>query len=102
MVPVDRTRIYDLIAQSPIYVYDLPLQQRLFQATFGRGVELQAFDLKPLVERLYPSLKGRGLLRVKDRSRGALYRKKPPDRIDVLFSLFQPVGIVKMEVASLQ
>ncbi|ADN01612.1 single-stranded-DNA-specific exonuclease RecJ [Spirochaeta thermophila] len=91
MVPVDRTRIYDLIAQSPIYVYDLPLQQRLFQAAFGRGVELQAFDLKPLVERLYPSLKGRSLLRLKDRSRGALYREKPPEEIDVLFSLFQAV-----------
>ncbi|MEM5948007.1 single-stranded-DNA-specific exonuclease RecJ [Spirochaetia bacterium 38H-sp] len=88
LLSLDKTRTYELLAGSPIYVFDIALQKRLFAATFGTSVELSAMDISDSVYKAFPNLSGYTLLRIREFFKRNIFDNKRREEIDVLFMLF--------------
>lgn len=101
IVPLEKTRVYELLAGSPIYVFDISLQRRLFSAAFGNSVELSAMDIAEQVYGLFPQLKGYSLLRIREALKTSFFDSSGANEIDVFFFVFIRVAINLSGVMSL-
>ena len=88
VVRIDQTRLYRFLADQEIYVYDSELQTRLFHKIFGMNVEVSFLDAEPEITKLFPTLKGKSLLRIRELSTTARYLKTAQSELDIFVSLF--------------
>jgi single-stranded-DNA-specific exonuclease len=91
-VDIERTRLVPFLRDQQILVWDAPLQQKLLSKAFGPSVEIAMYDVRDEVGEMIPSTKGMSLLRLREASRIAKYRKtdsaEPLGEIDTFESLF--------------
>jgi single-stranded-DNA-specific exonuclease len=88
LLDVEHSRLGTFLQGLPILVYDAASQERLLRQAFGANVDIGVIDVAPEVCKLFPSLEGRTLLRLKGESRLSRYTGCEPEEIDVFLSLF--------------
>ena len=81
------TRLISFLS-SQIIVYDAEPQTRMLQKVFGINTDIHLIDAAPEIWKVFPNLKGKSLLKMRDGSRMARYSVRPPEEIDVLLNLF--------------
>lgn len=74
-VDLDRTRLVPFLRDQQILVWDAPLQRKLLAKAFGASVEIAMYDVRDEVAEMIPATKGMSLLRLREASRIAKYRK---------------------------
>ncbi len=87
MVSPENSRLMDFL-QLQIIVYDAEPQKRMLQKVFGNNTDIHLVDSAPEIWKLFPSLKGQSLLRMRDGSRMIKYSDDTPSEIDVFINLF--------------
>ncbi|MFP4114860.1 MAG: single-stranded-DNA-specific exonuclease RecJ [Spirochaetales bacterium] len=88
ILDVEHSRLGAFLQGLPILVYDASAQERLLRQAFGSNIEVGVIDVAPEVWKLFPSLEGKTLLRLKGESRLSRYTGKDSEEIDVFLSLF--------------
>ena len=88
VVDVEHSRLGAFLQGLPILVYDETAQRKLLLQAFGANVEVGVVDVAPEVWKLFPTLDGKTLLRLKSESRLSRYTGVEPEEIDVFHSLF--------------
>ncbi|MFW5745058.1 MAG: DHHA1 domain-containing protein, partial [Spirochaetota bacterium] len=88
VVDVEHSRLGAFLQGLPILVYDEAAQRKLLLQAFGENVEVGVVDVAPQVWKLFPTLEGKTLLRLKSESRLSRYTGVEPEEIDVFHSLF--------------
>jgi single-stranded-DNA-specific exonuclease len=88
VLDVEHSRLGLFLRGLAILVYDAPAQEKLLRQAFGPSVEIGVIDVAPEVWKLFPSLAGRSLLRLRSESRLSRYNGREPEEIDVFLSLF--------------
>ena len=87
-LPVEQTRLLQFLANQEIYIYDEPLQKKMFSRVFGNGVEVHVIDAAPEIWKEFPKLENKSLFRMRELSRFARYQQKDLHEIDIFISLF--------------
>jgi single-stranded-DNA-specific exonuclease len=91
-VDIEKTRLVPFLRDQQILVWDAPLQKKLLAKIFGPAVEIAMYDVRDEVAEMIPSTKGMSLLRLREASRIAKYRKTDsadaPGEIETFESLF--------------
>ncbi len=87
IVDMQNTRLMDFLSLQ-IIVYDAEPQLRMLKSVFGQNTDIHLIDSAPEIWKVFPSLRGRSLLKMRDGSRLARYSEKPPGELDVLINLF--------------
>ncbi len=88
MVSITQTRLVPFLEGQQILVWDAPVQKKLLERAFGKGVEFNVMDIAPEVAREIPQVRGLSLLRLKDLSRIGRYRDAPIGELEGFFNLF--------------
>jgi single-stranded-DNA-specific exonuclease len=88
---LETSRLSSFLLGRTLVCYDLPLQQRLLQKGLGPGVEIYMLDLAEQVHQLFPAMREKSLLEMREGSRLARYRTEPTEEIDVLLALYRAV-----------
>jgi single-stranded-DNA-specific exonuclease len=87
IVAVDQTRLLKFFG-GRILVYDAKPQEEMLRRIFGRDAEISLIDTAPEIYKLFPSLKGKSLLRLRESSRQGKYGEAAPGELDVFTRLF--------------
>ncbi|MBO7429927.1 MAG: single-stranded-DNA-specific exonuclease RecJ [Spirochaetia bacterium] len=85
---MESTRLMDFFSGSIIITFGAQNQKRLFRTVFPQ-VDLETLDLAPEIYKLFPSLTGMGLLKMRELSHDSRYSSKETTELDVLLSLFK-------------
>ncbi len=88
VLDVEHSRLAEFLQGVAILVYDAPAQEQMLRRAFGSNVEVSTVDVAPEMWKLFPSLRGRSLLRLRGESRLSRYNGREPSEIDVFLSLF--------------
>ncbi len=88
MVRLDQTRLEAFLVDTQILVYDKDVNTRLLKKVFGPEAEVNLMDLAPEMWKTFPSLEGKSLLKIRDRSKTNRYRDGETGEIDIFASLF--------------
>ncbi|MDR2160242.1 MAG: single-stranded-DNA-specific exonuclease RecJ [Treponema sp.] len=88
MVGITGTRIPAFLEGQQIFVWDAPLQRRIFAKLFGSGVEVGMLDIAGETGKEIPQAAGKSLLRLRELSTIARYSEKDVTELDVLLNLF--------------
>ncbi|MBI9106815.1 MAG: single-stranded-DNA-specific exonuclease RecJ [Spirochaetales bacterium] len=94
MINPENTRLVDFL-KSQIIVYDAEPQKRMLQKVFGKNTDINLIDAAPEIWKVFPSLDGKSLLKMRDGSRMVKYSYKAPDELDVFLNLFTTFIIKK-------
>lgn len=90
---IERTRLMDFLAVNlPVIVLDSDTEMIMLRKAFGRGVDISLVDLRPHLEKLMPSARGRSLFDLAAVSRAARY-KEGDREIETLVSLSRSISI---------
>ena len=73
----------------------LNLRNVCLQKIFGNNTDIHLVDAAPEIWKVFPTLRGRSLLKMRDGSRMVKYSKKSPEELDVLINLFSTFIIKK-------
>lgn len=87
MVDLSNSRLLDFL-QLQIIVYDAEPQKKMLQRIFGNNTDIHLVDAAPEIWKVFPSLKGKSLLNMRDGSRMIKYSAKSPGEVDVFLNLF--------------
>jgi len=87
MVEVEGTRLKKFLG-GRILVYDAKPQEEMLRRIFGRGADISLCDLAPEIAGVFPSTRGKSLLRLREVSRMGRFREEPPGELDVFINLF--------------
>ena len=85
--PTD-ARTVSFVQGHEVLAYDVPAQEQLIRQVFGSSVEVNLLDLAPKIWDIFPRLRDKSLLRMRDASRLAKYAKASPGELDVFRALF--------------
>lgn len=88
VVSFSETRLGQFLHDQMIYVWDAPLQTKMAEEAFGKGVEFNFFDFQPELSKAFPKQGELSLLRLKDMSRIGKYTEKSFGEIDVFVNIF--------------
>lgn len=88
MVRLDQTRLEAFLINTQILVYDEQLNRRLLKKVFGEETEVNLYDVAPEIWRLFPSLEGKSLLKIRDKSRSNRYMNGAAGEIETFVNLF--------------
>jgi single-stranded-DNA-specific exonuclease len=88
MVGITETRIPAFLEGQQIFVWDAPLQRRIFAKLFGGGVEVGILDIAGEIGKEIPQTAGKSLLRLRELSRIARYSEKDVTELDIFLNLF--------------
>ena len=88
VVPIEQTRLVDFLGGVEIYVYNREQQLRMLQRIFGSEAIINLFDLAEPIWNLYPRLKDKSLLGIRELSKIVKYRSTFTGELDVLINLF--------------
>jgi single-stranded-DNA-specific exonuclease len=89
IVRPDQGRLADFLMNTQILVYDEALHRKLLQKVFGQGVDIHLIDIAPELWKIFPKLKDRSLLKIRDKSKTNRYNPEQSSEIDILVGLFQ-------------
>ena len=87
MVDLSSSRLLDFL-QLQIIVYDAEPQKRMLQKVFGNNTDIHLIDSAPEIWKVFPSLQGKSLLKMRDGSRMIKYSDRALDETDVFLHLF--------------
>lgn len=87
MLNLEESRLLDFL-QLQIIVYDAEPQKKMLHKIFGSNTDIHLIDSAPEIWNVFPSLKGRSIIKMRDGSRMAKYSKTAPGEIDVFVNLF--------------
>ncbi|RKX76416.1 MAG: single-stranded-DNA-specific exonuclease RecJ [Spirochaetes bacterium] len=90
-----QTRLVDFLEGEEIYVYDSELQEKMLRLIFGPDAQIGLIDLAPEIWKVFPSLQGKSLLKMRELSKLARYRDKPTEELDILINLFTALVLKK-------
>jgi single-stranded-DNA-specific exonuclease len=88
VVSFENTRLFQFLEGNDVYVYNEKNQKKQLGRVFGDSFTIHSFDLEPLITKTFPSLKGKSLLNIKEKSKIAYYSERHNEEIDVLANLF--------------
>lgn len=88
VLDVESSRLGSFLVGQQILVYDAASQESLLRNAFGNGVEINLIDVAPEIWKLFPSLSGKSLFRLRTASRLAIYGDGGASEIDVFASIF--------------
>jgi single-stranded-DNA-specific exonuclease len=88
MVKITDTRLPAFLEGQQILAWDAPLQAKILEKIFGKGVEISMLDIAPEIGREIPRSRGQSLLRLREESRLARYSPGEITELDVFFNLF--------------
>jgi single-stranded-DNA-specific exonuclease len=71
----------------PILALDVPVEQKLLEKAFGKGIEIHLGELRSRFEQVLPHVVNRSLFKLKQLSRSIRYTEKGSE-LDVLIALF--------------
>jgi len=92
---LEQMRIVDFLQGCQILVYDAGTQNRLLRQIFGERVEINLIDAAPEIWKVLPSLRGKSILKIREQSRIARYRKTARGELDVFVDLFTSFLLVQ-------
>ena len=92
---IGQTRIVEFLEGCQICVYDAPGQVRLLKAIFGERVEINVFDLAPEIWKVFPSMQGKSLLKLREQSRLSRYRNGSLGELDTFSALFSSTVLAR-------
>ncbi|MDC7225496.1 MAG: single-stranded-DNA-specific exonuclease RecJ [Spirochaetales bacterium] len=87
MVDLANSRLLDFL-QLQIIVYDAEPQKKMLQRIFGNNTDIHLVDAAPEIWKVFPSLQGKSLLKMRDGSRMVKYSQDSPGEVDVFLNLF--------------
>ena len=87
IVDLSKTRLRSFFS-GPVLVYQAAGQTAMLQQIFGKNTEISLGDIAPEIWSLFPSLEGRSLLNLREKSRIARYSEETLSELDTLISLF--------------
>ncbi|MCL1818577.1 MAG: DHHA1 domain-containing protein, partial [Spirochaetaceae bacterium] len=70
-----------------IFVYGAKAQEEMLRKVFTRA-QISLIDLEPEIAKVFPGVRGKSLLRLREASRLGLYTKEPVGELDVFVDLF--------------
>ena len=85
------SRLTDYLIGRTLICYDQPLQLRLLKRGIGPNADIYMLDLTAQVETLFPSLRGKSLLEMREGARMVKYAEGATGEIDVLLALYRSV-----------
>jgi single-stranded-DNA-specific exonuclease len=88
MVDITQTRLPAFLEGQHILVWDARQQKIALSKIFGKGVEVQMYDMAPDIGKEIPQAAGKSLLRLKEVSRFARYSDTDLEELDVFINLF--------------
>lgn len=88
---LETSRLGNFLIGRTLVCYDAPLQQRLLKRGIGANVDVYMHDLAEQVGEIFPSLRGRSLLEMREGARIAKYSDGPTEEIDVFYALYRAV-----------
>ena len=89
LVRIEQTRLGSFLVGKHIFVYDGEVQTAMLKKVFGENADVHLYDLAEVLWKEYPSLKGKSLLEMRERSRTALFSDRTLEEIDILYNLFK-------------
>ncbi|MBN2442464.1 MAG: single-stranded-DNA-specific exonuclease RecJ [Spirochaetales bacterium] len=98
MVGEKETRLYHFIGANEVYIFTTKDQQRLLEQCFGPSTSYSFVDISSFIFEAFPGVKDKSLLKIKEKSRIALYSEKPFTEMDVFKNLLIS-SIIKSEQA---
>ncbi|MDR0909978.1 MAG: single-stranded-DNA-specific exonuclease RecJ [Spirochaetaceae bacterium] len=87
-IKISDTRLPRFFEGMEIFAWDVAGRKKDFVAAFGKGIDLYLLDLATEIPKLFPSMQGKSLYRLKEESRYAKYAEEAPGELDVLINLF--------------
>ena len=87
VVRIDQTRLVKFFS-GRILVYDAKLQEEMLRRIFGRDAEISLLDAAPEIWKIFPSLRGKSLLRLSEASRLGRYQTGLVGELDVFLNVF--------------
>lgn len=100
LVKIEQTRLGSFLVGRHIFVYEADVQVRMLKKVFGADTDVNLYDLAEVLWKDYPSLKGKSLLQMGERSRTALFSPQPLGEIDILYNLFKTYIDVELKLKS--
>lgn len=88
---LETSRLNDYLIGRTLVCYDQPMQQRLLKQGIGPNVDIYMLDLAEQVGSLFPALRGKSLLEMREGARMAKYAEGQTEEIDVLLALYRSV-----------
>ncbi|MDR3174747.1 MAG: single-stranded-DNA-specific exonuclease RecJ [Treponema sp.] len=88
MVRITDTRLPAFLEGQQILAWDAPLQTKILEKIFGKGVEVSMLDIAPEIGKEIPRSRGQSLLRLREESRLARYSPVEITELDVFLNLF--------------
>ncbi|MDR0557792.1 MAG: single-stranded-DNA-specific exonuclease RecJ [Treponema sp.] len=88
MIDIAQTRLPAFLEGQQIFVWDARQQKITLSKIFGKGVDIQMFDIAREIEKEIPQTAGKSILRLKEMSSFARYSSKDCDELDVFINLF--------------
>ncbi|MDR2210352.1 MAG: single-stranded-DNA-specific exonuclease RecJ [Spirochaetaceae bacterium] len=88
VVKITETRLPEFLSGQQILCWDLPVQRKLLNQAFGKGVEIQMLDMAGEIGKIIPQAMGKSLLRLREMSRIGKYSGQGAGELDVLVNLF--------------
>ncbi len=87
IVDISRTRLPAFFLNQ-VLVYQAKSQSTMLRQIFGPNTEINLLDIAPEIWSLFPALEGQSILKLREKSRVARYRKEGLAELDILVSLF--------------
>ncbi|MDR0644862.1 MAG: single-stranded-DNA-specific exonuclease RecJ [Treponema sp.] len=88
VVGITQTRLPTFLAAQQIFVWDARMQKTAITKIFGKGIEVQMWDVASEIAKELPSTDGKSLLRLREESSLARYSDTEFGEIDVFVNLF--------------
>lgn len=87
MVGETKTRLFQFIGDNEVCIFSAHDQQKQLEKVFGPTTSFTFFDISLFIFEAYPALKGKSLLKIKEKSRIARYSEKVLREVDVFKNL---------------
>ncbi|MDR1931512.1 MAG: single-stranded-DNA-specific exonuclease RecJ [Spirochaetales bacterium] len=86
IVSVEGSRLMKFFG-GRIFVYGVKTQEQMLRKIFTRA-EISLLDIEPEITKVFPAIRGKSLLRLRETSRLGLFRDNPVSELDIFVDLF--------------
>ena len=88
IIQADQTRLFEILQNRQILVYDKKLEERQLRIAFGESVDINVMDAAPSIWNVFPKLTNKSLVRLKNLSHKQKYISGEIREIDTFIHLF--------------
>ncbi len=88
MVRLEQSRLESFLVGTQILVYGEPVHTRLLKKVFGEGVEINLLDVAPKIWEIFPALREKSLMKIRDKSKTNQYFPDSSEELDIFVNLF--------------